>query len=119
MPQKILNEGLYQDRTVQHWHRNRFHSTWWAIDLDLCGACHRCKCPLYLIEATTNRRKPHTILLSLARRADVPAFIVFHDTKKVTGGVMIWPEKRIFGSESELATYIMKLRSNHDCQKKL
>lgn len=87
MPLQILNAELYADRTVQDWHRREMPRDADAIDLDLFGVCHRayCRDPLYFIEATTNPNKPATILRRLAEKSKAYAFIVQHDTERLTG----------------------------------
>jgi hypothetical protein len=115
MPATIVNAGLYADRTVQDWHRETFSRDAWAIDLDLMGACHRCRDPLYLIEATTNPNKPVTILRKLAERANVAALIIFHDTHRVTGGRMIWPVSSTLWDASTLSANLLNIRRTHVC----
>lgn len=115
-PLKIVNPSLYADRTVQDWHRSTFGPQDDAIDLDLFGACHRCREPLYLIEGSTFARKPTTILVSLARRANVPAFLVLHNRTTVVGGEQKWPVPRRY-SVDELALAFRALRSVHECRK--
>lgn len=114
MPQHILNPSLYADRTVQDWHRDTFPSHFWAIDLDLMGACKRCREPVYLIEATTNPSKPTSILRALAARAKVAAFVVEHDTERITRGKCIWPEFVRYGDEVQIRAALEVLRIIHD-----
>lgn len=89
MPDEILNPDLYQDRTVQDWHRQLKDAhgepltKWKAIDLDLMGYCHICRDPLYLIESTTNEQKATTVMRALARRAQLPAFVVLHNRLEI------------------------------------
>ena len=87
MPLEIQNRVLYQDRTVQDWHRRVMPRNADAIDLDLFGTCHRawCRDPLYFIEATTNPHKPVSILSRLSRKADGFGILVVHDTETITG----------------------------------
>lgn len=113
MPQTILNPSLYADRTVQDWHRHSFPATAWAIDLDLLGACNRCREPLYLIESTTNPNKPVTILRNLARRSELPAFIIWHDTEVVTGGTQIYPAGPRFPSAAAMGSALVEVRAEH------
>lgn len=113
MPQTILNPTLYADRTVQEWHRVSFPSTSWAIDLDLLGACNRCREPLYLIESTTNPNKPVSILRNLARRSQLPAFIIWHDTEVVTGGTQIFPSGPRFAGAAAMGSALMDIRTVH------
>jgi hypothetical protein len=103
---------LYEDRTVQDWHRRVFGEDCWAIDLDLLGACRRCREPLYLIEATTNPNKPTSILFNLARRAHVPALIIWHDREDPTGARQIYPDRVDINAE-RLVGFITDLRSQH------
>lgn len=92
MPDRIRDEALYYDRTVQDWHYKQLPDNHTAIDLDLMGACAVgwCRAPLYLVEATTNPDKPTSILRALAQRATLPAFVVYHDTLGVSGGRLVY-----------------------------
>lgn len=109
----IRNMDLYQDRTVQDWHRNTFHRDCWAIDLDLMGACHSCRAPLYLIEATTNPNKPTSILRALAQRADVPALVIYHRDRLIVRGRHVWPADMPIASEPQIRQYLTWLRESH------
>lgn len=109
---EVVNEALYQDRTVQDWHRDSFPRSHSAIDLDLMGACRRCSVPLYLIEATTNPNKATSMLWQLASHAGIPAFVIFHNTSVVTSARMIWPE-RINYTEPEIRTTLAVIRERH------
>lgn len=113
MPHAIQNRQLYADRTVQDWHRMSFPASDWAIDLDLMGACHRCRCPIYVIEATTNPNKPTTILLELAKRAALAAVVIFHDTATITSGRMIYPQRLDLRNESEVREHLAFIRMVH------
>lgn len=113
MPDEILNPDLYQDRTVQDWHRERFPRQAWAIDLDLMGACHICREPLYLIEATTNPNKPTTILKKLAKRADVPGLVIFHDTTAVRSARMVHPRVNAYPDEGAVHGLLVAIRTYH------
>lgn len=113
---RIRNPELYANRTVQDWHYDVFPLDNWAIDLDLMGACSRCRQPLYLIEATTNgESKPTTILRSLAERANLAAFVIFHDveTKTVTHGRMVWPRTLDLAGPTVVKTMIHAIRQQH------
>lgn len=112
-PAHILNEALYYDRTVQDWHRNELPSDWSAIDLDLMGTCRRCSEPLYLIEATTRTDKPVSMLRALAKRADLPAFVIVHDLEQVTGGRILWPAVAALQSEQMVRYFLATIRRNH------
>lgn len=113
-PRRVENEELYHDRTVQGWHRDSFPDSWTAIDLDLMGACQRCRRPLYLIESTTNPNKYVGILTALAQRSDVPAFIVYHNTSEVTGGKVIYPHHERC-TPDRLIECLTNIRRNHRC----
>jgi hypothetical protein len=113
MPQVILNQALYQDRTVQDWHRESFCSSDWAIDLDLLGACNSCREPLYLIEATTNPNKPLSILRRLAERSNLPALVIMHDTERVLSGRTIWPTSVDLPEEKWVRSVLTIYRQNH------
>ncbi len=113
MPAEILNQIAYHDRTVQDWHRERFPNNNWAIDLDLLGACCRCRQPLYLIEASTNPNKPTTILRCLARQADLPAFLIIHDNATITGGYQLWPTTTRLSDEEQTAAALAAVRADH------
>lgn len=112
---QINNRQLYEDRTVQDWHRDRFSRRADAIDLDLFGVCHLgyCREPLYLIEATTNPNKPDSILRGLARKAGVPAFVVVHNQIAPTHARQIWPVPVGWMLEPDLAGLLKVLRSRH------
>ena len=113
MPQTILNQALYQDRTVQDWHRESFSASDWAIDLDLLGACNSCQEPIYLIEATTNPRKPVTILRRLAERANLPAIVILHDTERIISAQTVWPGSGALPEEKWVRSLLMIYRQQH------
>ena len=113
MPQDIINAALYADRTVQDWHRHSFPTNNWAIDLDLMGACNRCRLPLYLIESTTNPNKPHTILDHLSRMSGVPALVVIHNCEHVTRAYALRTHSVLEG-EDVVRAYLSELRAKHD-----
>lgn len=113
MPQQILNQALYHDRTVQDWHRDVFPASAWAIDLDLMGACNSCSEPLYLIESTTNPHKPVTILHRLAKRANLPAVVVLHENKCIKSARVIWPMISELPSEKWLFSMLWIYRQQH------
>jgi hypothetical protein len=114
MPLTIQNQTLYQDRTVQDWHRESFPATHWAIDLDLMGACNRCREPLYLIEATTNPEKPYTILRKLAARAEVPALVIYHDSQVVIGGLLVHPKSHRLHDRDSVTAVCLMVREMHE-----
>lgn len=117
MPDHVVNEALYHDRTVQDWHRERFHHDAWAIDLDLMGACHMCADPLYLIEATTNPEKHTSIIHQLAKRSQVPALLIVHDQECVRYAEIVYPRPRTtLNSETALTDYIVTLRQEHESE---
>ena len=113
MPHDIVNPTLYGDRTVQDWHRDTFGRDAWAIDLDLMGACHKCREPLYLVESTTNPHKATTILLALSRRSRIPALVILHDTVQIRSGTVLTPIRRYLGDSDQVADYLQELRSIH------
>lgn len=113
MPQVILNDALYHDRTVQDWHRNAFPASDWAIDMDLLGACNSCREPLYLIEATTNPNKPLSILKRLAMRSHLPAFVVLHDGEYIRSARVIWPTVIELREERWLRSTLLIVRQQH------
>lgn len=108
---QVRNVDLYQDRTVQDWHRDAFPSTYHAIDLDLMGCCHICRTPLYLIEATTNPQKGFSIMRRLSEMARVPAFVVYHDREQVTSAMHV-SDGRTFNRE-QYEQVIHKIRRHH------
>jgi hypothetical protein len=121
-PLAILNEALYHDRTVQDWHRAAFGPDCWAIDLDLMGACKRCREPLYLIEASTNPDKPTSILWQLAVRADLPALLILHKNGEITGAKIVHAPRAPLNhaylkGEPEVRRCLERIRSRHipDC----
>ena len=116
MPLSIINSDLYADRTVQDWHRAAFPASAWAIDLDLLGACNLCRCPVYLIEATTNPNKPLSILKKLAEVSSLPAFVIWHDTQTVTSGRQIYPKYVALPSQTHVATALISVRRQHYLQ---
>jgi len=113
MPLKILNQALYADRTVQDWHRNTFPSTWWAIDLDLVGACYLCKIPLYLIESTTNPNKATSIMVRFADMTGIPALVILHTKGQVVGGTLLRPMFKSLDGESEVRAQLSAIRWKH------
>lgn len=84
--ERVHNQRLYQDRTVQDWHYDSLSRQAVAIDLDLYGYCSCCYEPLYLVEASTNPDKATNALMGLAVRAQAPAFLILHRRGRVTGG---------------------------------
>lgn len=112
MHEQIRNASLYQDRTVQDWHRTAFPSNYHAIDLDLMGCCSVCRKPLYLIEATTNPNKASSILHQLSVMSGVPAFVVWHDQHDVTRAKYLG-DGRTFNKE-RFESVIHKIRRHHD-----
>ena len=116
MPNVIINQQLYEDRTVQNWHRHSFPSTSHAIDLDLMGVCDRCREPLYLIESTTNPQKPLTILKRLAIRSQLPALMIQHDRSTVIRGVVIYPCNVVLTGEPEVHSFLEMCRRIHSEQ---
>lgn len=123
MPLEIMNHALYQDRTVQDWHRRVMPSDHDAIDLDLMGVCHRsyCRDPLYFIEATTNPNKPVTILRRLAEKAGAFGIVAEHDTDTITRIRVVTnphdgkPRESASGDVSEaLRTLLAAIRADHD-----
>jgi hypothetical protein len=113
MPHEIINMVKYLDKTVQDWHRRVFPKTSWAIDVDLLGACHICRHPLYLIEGSENPDKPISILYQLAIRANIPAFLILHRDKEVVGGRQSYPQQISYNSESEIRTALEFIRMAH------
>lgn len=113
-PIRIVNPSLYLDRTVQDWHRSHLPEDCTAIDLDLMGACPRCYHPLYLIESSTRDDKPVGILRSLARKADVPALLVLHDTSMVLGARLLEPLRKSYIDQHETAAVLQRIRLHHD-----
>lgn len=113
MPKDIQNPDLYADRTVQDWHREAFPKDHWAIDLDLMGACSKCRAPLYLIESTTNPQKPTSILMRLAKRADVPAFVIYHDTERITFAKRIYPSHERYADVTQVQVALVVARLLH------
>lgn len=113
MTERIKNEQAYYDRTVQDWHFRVFPKEHAAIDLDLMGACRLCGQPVYLIEATTNPNKQIRYLRALAARAQVPAFIVWHDYTTVMRSRMIWPRTANYEGQVLTQLALMVQRNNH------
>lgn len=107
----IRNLDLYQDRTVQDWHRDAFPSTFHAMDVDLMGYCHICRTPLYALEATTNPQKGYTVMKKLSEIASMPGFVVYHDRNVVTSSMHI-ADKRTFNRD-EFEQVIHKIRRHH------
>ena len=112
----IRNPALYADRTVQEWHRDAFPNDYTAIDVDLLGACRRCRNTLYLIEATTNtENKTYTIVQRLAQRSGAHAFVVFHDERVVTGAKKVWPLPLLALQTDQLVALVHLIRDAHIC----
>jgi len=114
-PYEIRNEALYHDRTVQDWHRLSFPRSYWAIDIDLMGACGqpRCSMPLYLIESTTNPNKPIGILSKAGNMMNIPAFIVRHDASQIVEAHQISDGNSERLNESALHRNLEVVRQNH------
>jgi hypothetical protein len=113
-PRHVMNGVLYHDRTVQDWHRATFGVDAWAIDLDLVGACRRCREPLYLIEATTNPDKPTTILKRLSSLAGVPGILVRHRDGQIVRATWLDVPPRPIGGEEDLKDALLRLRESHE-----
>lgn len=116
MPMNIGNHELYQDRTVQDWHRRELPSSFMAIDVDLVGVCEfgYCRDPLYFIEATTNPDKPSTIIRKLAAKCGAIALLVFHDTDRITGFRVVEPANFSMGFEVTLSDLLNGIRVAHN-----
>ncbi len=113
MPLEIKNPELYADRTVQHWHRATFGPLDDAIDIDLLGACHACREPIWLAESSTNPNKATTILRKLAARANLPALLIIHDTFGIVAARFVWPFYEDIDSELALVAVLQEIRSAH------
>lgn len=118
MPLHIQNHTLYQDRTVQDWHRNTLPPIATAIDIDLMGACKTCSTPTYLIEATTNPNKPTNILRALAKRANTPALLIVHNCDVVLYADHIWPtaNTRVVGADNVHTLLIACIQMHYTTQ---
>ena len=112
-PLEIRNSVLYLDRTVQDWHRRHFHQEDDAFDLDLYGACHVCRDPLYLIESSTNPDKTTTATRKLAVRANCAAFLILHSEGNIVGGRKISPVYGRLLKEAELIACLDAIRDHH------
>jgi hypothetical protein len=117
MPMLIQNQRLYEDRTVQMWHRHKLPRDYGAIDIDLMGYCAYglCRDPLYLIESTTNPNKPITVLRRLAERAHVFGLIVQHSEGVIIGGRLVYPQVKALDSDTEVREAIDWIRGQHRC----
>ena len=70
-----------RDRVFSHWHRRALPDFVTAIDIDFLEYCHRCRETLALIELAQDvgqSFKPTPVLERLARRANVPAYLIFY-----------------------------------------
>lgn len=123
MPLEIQNQSLYQDRTVQDWHRRVMPRNADAIDVDLMGVCPHawCRKSVYAYEATTNPNKPVTILRRLAMDAQLVGILVLHDTDGITGHRVIYDPHGIKVSENAsedpseaLESYCLRIRAHHE-----
>jgi hypothetical protein len=119
-PLTVHNRVLYQDRTVQDWHRYELPADCVAIDLDLMGYCKTCGEPLYFIEASTNPDKRTGVLRTLAYVCSRPAFLVWHHDGVVTGARIIHHPTQ-HGAEGQrlttpqLKNSLIKIRRTHRC----
>lgn len=112
-PDRILNDDLYHDRTVQDWHRLAFGKDCIAIDIDLAGACKRCAQTLYLVEATTNPDKSTRILRTLGERAGIPTILVRHRDHEIVRATWQNGNPRPIGGEENLKDALDWLREDH------
>lgn len=112
---QVRNEALYQDRTVQDWHRDAFPIHHKAIDLDLFGWCpvSECNAPLYLIESSTNRDKPVSVIRALSRAASVVGLLVIHNRVEPIEARIVAPTQGDWHDVSWLVAYLRHLRREH------
>ncbi|RLC87699.1 MAG: hypothetical protein DRJ03_05335 [Chloroflexi bacterium] len=112
-----------RDLTYSSWHRT-LHPSLHYIDLDAVEYCARCKEPLALLELAQDvgqTSKTTTVLRKLARRSNLPAYLVFW--KKEGDSIsqfrirQVWPnwgEEQTMSPE-EYEGWLLSLRSGHRC----
>lgn len=119
---------FFRDHSYSLWHRSiepEDSNQLPYVDIDAVEFCPRCLAPLALMELAMDvgqRFKPVGVTVQLAKRAHVPAYLVFYKTN--SGGQIVsfrarqvWPPARewwIF-SPSAYADWLRVLRAVHDC----
>lgn len=120
-------KDYFRDLTYSLWHRsiepessNRLP----YVDVDAVEVCPDCKEPLALIETARDKgqpAKPVGVLRALARRANLPAYLVFY-RPGASGGIesfrlrQVWPPSS--GSYQQMSPeqyirFLWKLRAGH------
>lgn len=105
------------------WHGEHLPADCKAIDIDLLGYCPRCRKGLYLVEATVNPSKIHTVLSTHCAAARVPGFLVVMDSyaaPEVFRVKQVWPRARwLFDGRwvfsDELEALFLAVRADHTC----
>ncbi len=128
-----------RDLTYSHWHRGHWEDgpSGFSVYRDIDGLeyCNSCGEPLLLVEtasANGDRLKDHKAMLTLAKKADVPAVLIFYETAtgrwcercgqsfKTVGGLFVryvWPERTTEHkyTPAEWAEQIDAVHQQHNC----
>jgi len=118
MSREIGNRQKYDEsRWFNHWHRAQHDDDAGGIDLDFVGCCRECWTPIYLVEATEQKRRKNAhVAEELGRLANVPVFVIYRDPTR-SGEFLVdrreLPGKPRWLKESELWDALMALRREH------
>lgn len=111
-----------RDLAFSQWHRRVFDDDAAALDIDLVGMCKRCNQPIYMIETTRADKKSTTWTEVIARKCQVPAFVVFYrEADDETGSFsrfdaysLHYGARTFLGGSYELSVVLNGLRQLHD-----
>lgn len=123
----MSREERYGERDLAYssWHRTieDEHEPLDYIDIDAVEYCHNCKKPLALIELAQDigqKNKPTTVTRILARRADIPAYLVFYkkNQEEQIEGFRVRMVSPRWGKEKEMSVdeyvnFLFSLREKH------
>ena len=88
----------------------------YMIDVDTLECCRYCKEPIYLAEVARDigqSFKPTTIILNLAKKADIKAFLIFYKTEIIDEHVVqVINESELLPKGSETIKTMPKLSEN-------
>lgn len=113
-----------RDLTYSRWHRS-LDDNLTAVDVDFVEYCSACGEPLALLETTRDdgrNSKPTSVLRALARRANMPAYLLFYSASPA-GAVtcfrlrQVWPQWSALSSltPGEFRAWLQRLREQHAC----
>ena len=116
-----------RDLTFSQWHRTLSDDAT-CIDLDLLEYCRRCRQPLAFLELARDvgqAFKPTTVLERLAKKAEVPAFLIMYELLSQTNTTTIgdcrvrrvYPDPTGFKilTITEVGRWIESIHERHKC----